>query len=75
MRIAPRNLPKRRPRAPHWKRCSPPAGSLFHVSASTSTAAALMPWSATRDTADVSTALLNGGWARSYDGGRRGSWC
>ena len=30
---------------------------------------------ATRDTADVSTALLNGGWARSYDGGRRGSWC
>ena len=30
---------------------------------------------ATRDTADVSAALLNGGWARSYDGGRRGSWC
>ena len=30
---------------------------------------------ATRDTPDVSTALLNGGWARSYDGGRRGSWC
>ncbi len=29
----------------------------------------------TRDTADVSTALLNGGWARSYDGGRRGTWC
>ncbi len=30
---------------------------------------------ATRDTADVSAALLNGGWARSYDGGRPGSWC
>ncbi len=30
---------------------------------------------ATRDTADVSAALLSGGWARSYDGGRRGSWC
>jgi len=30
---------------------------------------------ATRDTADVSPALLNGGWARSYDGGRRGTWC
>jgi endonuclease YncB( thermonuclease family) len=30
---------------------------------------------ATRDTADVFAALLNGGWARSYDGGRRGSWC
>ncbi|MGB7100224.1 MAG: thermonuclease family protein [Xanthobacteraceae bacterium] len=30
---------------------------------------------ATHDTADVSTALLKGGWARSYDGGRRGSWC
>lgn len=30
---------------------------------------------ATRNTADVSAALLNGGWARSYDGGRRGSWC
>ena len=29
----------------------------------------------TRDTADVSAALLNGGWARSYDGGRRESWC
>ncbi len=29
----------------------------------------------TRDTADVSMALLNGGWARSYDGGRRGMWC
>jgi len=30
---------------------------------------------ATRDTADVSAALLNGGFARAYDGGRRGSWC
>ncbi len=29
----------------------------------------------TRDTADVSAALLGGGWARRYDGGRRGSWC
>ena len=29
----------------------------------------------TRNTADVSAAMLNGGWARSYDGGRRGSWC
>jgi endonuclease YncB( thermonuclease family) len=28
-----------------------------------------------RDTPDVSAALLNGGFARSYDGGRRGSWC
>jgi endonuclease YncB( thermonuclease family) len=30
---------------------------------------------AAHDTPDVSTALLNGGFARSYDGGRRGSWC
>jgi endonuclease YncB( thermonuclease family) len=30
---------------------------------------------ATRNTADVSAAMLNGGWARSYDGKRRGSWC
>ncbi len=30
---------------------------------------------ATRNTADVSAAMLNGGFARSYDGGRRGSWC
>jgi len=30
---------------------------------------------ATRDTPDVSAALLSGGWARRYDGGRRGSWC
>jgi endonuclease YncB( thermonuclease family) len=30
---------------------------------------------ATRDTPDVSAALLTGGFARSYDGGRRGSWC
>lgn len=29
----------------------------------------------TRTTADVSAALLSGGWARAYDGGRRGSWC
>jgi len=29
----------------------------------------------TRNTADVSTAMLNGGWARSYNGGKRGSWC
>jgi endonuclease YncB( thermonuclease family) len=29
----------------------------------------------TRHTADVSAALLNGGWVRSYAGGRRGSWC
>jgi endonuclease YncB( thermonuclease family) len=30
---------------------------------------------ATPDTADVSAAMLNGGFARRYDGGRRGSWC
>lgn len=30
---------------------------------------------ATHSTADVSAALLNGGFARAYDGGRRGSWC
>ena len=30
---------------------------------------------ATGDIADVSVALLNGGFARSYHGGRRGSWC
>jgi endonuclease YncB( thermonuclease family) len=29
----------------------------------------------TRNIADVSAALLDGGFARSYDGGRRGSWC
>jgi endonuclease YncB( thermonuclease family) len=29
----------------------------------------------TRDTPDVSSAMLKGGWARRYDGGRRGSWC
>ena len=30
---------------------------------------------ATRNNVDVSAAMLNGGWARRYDGGRRGSWC
>lgn len=30
---------------------------------------------ATRNTADVSAALLSGGFTRAYDGGRRGSWC
>ena len=30
---------------------------------------------ATRTTADVSSALLNGGFARAYGGGKRGSWC
>jgi hypothetical protein len=30
---------------------------------------------ATRDTPDVSAALLKGGFARSYDGGRRDPWC
>jgi endonuclease YncB( thermonuclease family) len=30
---------------------------------------------ATRTTADVSAAMLAGGWARAYDGGRRKSWC
>src|SRR3984893_1804837 len=30
---------------------------------------------ATNNNVDVSTAMLNGGWARKYDGGRRGSWC
>jgi endonuclease YncB( thermonuclease family) len=29
----------------------------------------------TRDTSDVGSAMLKGGWARSYDGGRRGTWC
>jgi endonuclease YncB( thermonuclease family) len=30
---------------------------------------------ATRNTADVSAAMLKGGFARAYDGGKRGSWC
>ena len=30
---------------------------------------------ATRDSADVSSAMLSGNFARAYDGGRRGSWC
>jgi endonuclease YncB( thermonuclease family) len=29
----------------------------------------------TQNTAVVSAAMLNGGWARRYDGSRRGSWC
>src|ERR1700722_772128 len=28
----------------------------------------------TRNNVDVSAAMLNGGWARTYDGGRRGRW-
>jgi endonuclease YncB( thermonuclease family) len=30
---------------------------------------------ATRNTADVSAAMLQGGWARAYEGGRRAGWC
>jgi endonuclease YncB( thermonuclease family) len=30
---------------------------------------------ATRNNVDVSAAMLNGGWARAYDGRRRGTWC
>jgi endonuclease YncB( thermonuclease family) len=30
---------------------------------------------ATRTTPDVSAAMLAGGWARAYEGGRRGGWC
>jgi endonuclease YncB( thermonuclease family) len=30
---------------------------------------------ATRNNVDVSAAMLNGGWARAYDGGRRDTWC
>jgi endonuclease YncB( thermonuclease family) len=30
---------------------------------------------ATRSTNDISAAMLSGGFARRYDGGRRGSWC
>jgi endonuclease YncB( thermonuclease family) len=30
---------------------------------------------ATRSTADVALAMLNGGFARAYGGGKRGSWC
>jgi endonuclease YncB( thermonuclease family) len=30
---------------------------------------------ATRSTADVSAAMLSGGFARAYGGGKRGSWC
>jgi endonuclease YncB( thermonuclease family) len=29
----------------------------------------------TRKTPDISAAMLSSGLARSYDGGRRGSWC
>ncbi len=30
---------------------------------------------ATRNNVDVSAAMLSGGFARAYDGGRRGTWC
>jgi endonuclease YncB( thermonuclease family) len=30
---------------------------------------------ATRDADDISAAMLSGGFARAYGGGRRGSWC
>jgi len=30
---------------------------------------------ATRGTNDISAAMLAGGFARAYDGGRRGTWC
>src|SRR6202140_5267450 len=30
---------------------------------------------ATRSTNNISAAMLSGGFARAYDGGRRGSWC
>ena len=30
---------------------------------------------ATRNTNDISAAMLSGGFARAYDGGRRGTWC
>jgi endonuclease YncB( thermonuclease family) len=30
---------------------------------------------ATRSTNDISAAMLSGGFARTYDGGRRGTWC
>ena len=30
---------------------------------------------ATHSTNDISAAMLSGGFARAYDGGRRGSWC
>jgi endonuclease YncB( thermonuclease family) len=30
---------------------------------------------ATRSTNDISAAMLSGGFARAYDGGRRGTWC
>ena len=30
---------------------------------------------ATRSNTDVSMAMLSGGFARAYDGGRRGTWC
>jgi endonuclease YncB( thermonuclease family) len=30
---------------------------------------------ATPSTNDISAAMLSGGFARAYDGGRRGSWC
>ena len=30
---------------------------------------------ATGSTNDISVAMLSGGFARAYDGGRRGSWC
>ena len=33
------------------------------------------PTIATRNTPDVSAAMLNGRFARTYDGGKRGTWC
>ena len=68
-------LEKRKLHGRRWRRCWRPAGLRFRGSGSTNMPAASMPLVATRNTADVSAALLNGGWARSYGGGRRGSWC
>ena len=75
MRAAPTSLPERRLRAPRWKRCWPRAAVTVSRVGIDKYGGRIDALVATRDIPDVSAALLSGGFARSYDGGRRGSWC
>jgi hypothetical protein len=74
MRAAPASSSRRRPRAALEKVLGEGGGTISRVGVD-KYGGRVDATIAMRGTAEVSAALLNGGFARACDGGKRGSWC
>ena len=74
-RAAPTNSPRRKRHARRCRPCSTRAASPWRASASTNTADASTRWWRRAAPPMFRRRCLRGGFARAYDGRKRGSWC